>query len=52
MSVYAKGGVATQSQLIESIKTTPMEDVSTRVLEKIKNIREGKTEKDLMYQDI
>ena len=30
---------------IESIKTTSMEDVSTRVLEKIKNIQEGKTEK-------
>ena len=30
---------------IESIKTTSMEDVSTRVLEKIKNISEGKTEK-------
>ena len=31
--------------VIESIKTTFMEDVSTRVLEKIKNISEGKTEK-------
>ena len=30
--------------LIESIKTTSMEDVSTRVLEKIKNIQEGKTD--------
>ena len=29
-----------------------MEDVSTRVLEKIKNIYEDKTENDLMYQDI
>ena len=32
-------------RLIESIKTTSMEDVSTRVLEKIKHIQEGKTEK-------
>ena len=38
--------------MIESIKTTSMEDVSTRVLEKIKNIQEGKSENDLMYQDI
>ena len=30
---------------IESIKTTSMEDVSTRVFEKIKNILEGKTKK-------
>ena len=30
---------------IESVKTTSMEDVNTRVLEKIKNILEGKTEK-------
>ena len=29
-----------------------MEDFSTRVLEKIKNIKEGKTEIDLIYQDI
>ena len=32
-------------KLIESMKTTSMEDVSTRVLEKIKNTKEGKTEK-------
>ena len=30
--------------LIESIKTTSMEDVSTRVLEKINNIQEGKSQ--------
>ena len=29
-----------------------MEYVSTRVLEKLKIIQEGKTENDLMYQDI
>ena len=34
-----------RNSLIESIKTTSKEDVSTRVLEKIKNILEGKTEK-------
>ena len=28
-----------------------MEDVSTRVLDKIKHIYEGKPKKDLMYQD-
>ena len=33
------------STSIESIKTTSLEDVTTRVLEKIKNIQEGKTEK-------
>ena len=33
------------SDTIESIKTMSMEYVSTRVLEKIKNIEEGKTEK-------
>ena len=33
------------SDTIESIKTMSMEYVSTRVLEKIKNIQEGKTEK-------
>ena len=38
--------------VIESINTTSMEDASTRLLEKIKNIKEGKTENDLMYQDI
>ena len=31
--------------LVESVKTTSMEDVSTRVFQKIKNILEGKTEK-------
>ena len=39
---------------IESTKTTSMEDVSTRVLEKIKNIQEVKIEpkNDMMYHDI
>ena len=40
---FVPGGV--QMTVIESIKTTSMEDVSTRVLEKIKNTEEGKTEK-------
>ena len=31
--------------LKEGIKTTSMEDISTKVLEKIKNILEAKTEK-------
>ena len=40
--------------LIESTKTMSMEDVSTGVLEKIKNISEIKIkpQNDLMYQDI
>ena len=40
--------------LIESTKTTSMEDVSTGVLEKIKNIQEVKIKpkNDVMYQDI
>ena len=39
---------------IESTKTTSMEDVSTGVLEKIKNIQEVKIkpQNDMMYQDI
>ena len=39
---------------IESTKTTSMEDVSTGVLEKIKNIFEVqiKPKNDMMYQDI
>ena len=39
---------------IESTKTTSMEDVSTRVLEKMKNIYEVKIKpkNDMMYQDI
>ena len=35
----------TEVRLIESIKTTSMEDVSTIVLNKINNIQEGKTKK-------
>ena len=39
---------------VESIKPTSMEDVSTGVLEKIKNIQEVKIKpkNDMMYQDI
>ena len=37
---------------IESIKTTSMEDVSTRVLEKKRIFKKVKPKKDLMYQDI
>ena len=44
----------TVKSLIESTKTMSMEDVSTGVLEKIKNIQEVKTKPkiDMMYQDI
>ena len=40
------------SNLIESIKTTSMEDVSTRVLEKKGIFKKVKPKTDLMYQDI
>ena len=40
------------SPLIESIKTTSMEDVSTKVLEKKRIFKKVKPKNDLMYQDI
>ena len=40
--------------MIESIKTTSMEDVITKVLEKVKNIQKVKIKlkNDMMYQGI
>ena len=52
---YLHNGISyTDREYIESIKTTSMEDVSTGVLEEIKNIQEVKIKPktDMMYQCI
>ena len=49
-----QNGLPISDMVIESTKTTSMEDVSTEVLERIKNIKEVKIKpkNDMMYQDI